>query len=93
MLFRSEFTSEIYQNNLSILQNDLKIDNSKFQPNTCTFNPDGGIYWSLISFSSDVIELNGCGDKYTFTRQTVDSNMKEWIKYVPYSNDLHFPHL
>lgn len=88
-----EFTSEIYQNNLSILQNDLKIDNSKFQPNTCTFNPDGGIYWSLISFSSDVIELNGCGDKYTFTRQTVDSNMKEWIKYVPYSNDLHFPYL
>lgn len=88
-----EFTCEIYPNNLSIVQNDLEIDNSKFQPNTCTFNPDGGIYWSLISFSPDVIELNGCGDKYTFTRQTVDSNMKEWIKYVPYSKDLYFPHL
>lgn len=87
-----EFTCVIYPNNLSIVQNDLEIDNSKFQPNTCTFNPDGGIYWSLISFSPDVIELNGCGDKYTFTRHTGDSNLQEWIKYEPYSKDLHFPH-
>lgn len=87
-----EFTCEIYPNNLAIVQKDLEIDNSKFQPNTCTFNADGGIYWSLISYSPDVIELNGCGDKYTFKRGSVDSDMKEWIKYEPYSSDFHFPY-
>ncbi len=79
-----EFTSEIYPNNLSIAQNDLKIDNSKFLPNTCTFNSDGGIYWSLISFSADTIKINGCGETYTVARQTAESTMKEWIKYIRY---------
>lgn len=84
-----EFTMSIEPNNFNITQNDLKIDNTKFQPDSCTFNPDGGIYWSLISFESDLILLNGCGETYKVRRPALEPDF-EWIEYVPYSTDDNF---
>lgn len=81
-----EFTMHIEPDNLIRSQNDLMIDNTKFQPNCCTFNPDGGIYWSLISFEPDRILLNGCGETYKVERRALDPDF-EWIEYVPYSKD------
>lgn len=80
----NEYTMQIETDNFNITRNDLEIDNSKFQPNTCTFNPDGGIYWSLISFEPDLILLNGCGETYEVKRPALESDY-EWIEYVPYS--------
>lgn len=82
-----EYTMSIYPNNFNIAQNDLEIDNSKFQPNVCTFNPDGGIYWSLISSTPNQILLNGCGETYYIDRMPIDGSLQEWIKYEPYSKD------
>lgn len=79
-----EYTMKISANNSRIARSDLEIDNSKFQPNTCTFSPDGGIYWSLISFEPSMILLNGCGETYQVPRPSVDSDIKEWIRYVAY---------
>lgn len=86
-----EYTMRIYPNNYNIARDDLRIDNSKFQPDGCTFNPDGGIYWSLISFTDTEIRINGCGETYVVPRPTVGWNLKEWIKYVPYSNSRELP--
>lgn len=82
----NEYTMQIEPDNFNITRNDLEIDNSKFQPNTCTFNPDGGIYWSLISFEPDLILLNGCGETYEVKRPALESDY-EWIEYVPYSEE------
>lgn len=79
-----EYTLSIVPHNFDIVRNDLEIDNSKFSPDKCTFNPDGGIYWSLISFSPDLILLNGCGETYQVERPTKDTPLNEWIKYNPY---------
>ncbi|MDO5524546.1 MAG: hypothetical protein Q4F85_00455 [Prevotella sp.] len=79
-----EYTMYIEPNNLKRSLDDLEIDNTKFQPNSCTFNPDGGIYWSLISFEPDTILINGCGETYKVERPKLGSNL-EWIEYVPYS--------
>jgi len=81
-----EYTMTIHPDNKNIAMNDLEIDNSKFQPNSCTFNHDGGIYWSLISFKPDEILINGCGETYQVHRPSIDSHKSEWIKYAPYSN-------
>lgn len=81
-----EYTMYIEPANFNRSRNDLEIDNSKFQPNSCTFNPDGGIYWSLISFEPDRILLNGCGEIYRVERPEPDPD-SEWIEYVPYSGD------
>ncbi len=83
-----EYTMSIYPNNFNIAQNDLEIDNTKFQPNACTFNPDGGIYWSLISFTSDKIAINGCGETYYVDRTPIDAPLREWIKFAPYSKGI-----
>lgn len=87
-----EYTMYIEPNNFNVSLNDLEIDNSKFQPNTCTFNPDGGIYWSLISFEPDMILLNGCGETYQVKRRQLATDM-EYFEYVPYSPDDNFPKL
>ncbi len=79
-----EYTMYIMPGNLAFTKADLEIDNSKFKPNTCTFNPDGGIYWSLISFESDNILLNGCGETYQVPRPKKDNGLVEWIQYEPY---------
>ncbi len=79
-----EYTMNILPNNSRIARSPLEIDNSKFQPNSCTFSPDGGIYWSLISFEPDLIYINGCGETYRVPRPTLDSDIKEWIRYSPY---------
>ena len=76
-----EMTSYMEPDNYNIAANDLMIDNSKFNPNACVFNPDGGIYWSLISFTADQIQLNGCGETYYINR--IDQ-FDEYFKYVPY---------
>lgn len=80
-----EYTMHMKPGNLSFAKSDLEIDNTKFQPNSCTFNPDGGIYWSLISFEPELILINGCGETYQVGRREKDSFLKEWIKYEPYS--------
>lgn len=79
-----EYTMYIEPNNFKRSLDDLEIDNTKFQPNSCTFNPDGGIYWSLISFELDTILINGCGETYKVERPKLESNL-EWIEYAPYS--------
>lgn len=79
-----EYTMSITPNNFNIANNDLEIDNSKFNPKACFFSEDGGIYWSLISYSPDLILLNGCGETYQVPRPTKDANIEEWIKYKDY---------
>lgn len=76
-----EMTSYIVPYNYNIASNDLKIDNSKFNPNSCVFNPDGGIYWSFISFTADHIKINGCGETYYVNRL---DQFEEYFKYIPY---------
>lgn len=85
----NEFTMYIQPNNYTFTRNDLEIDDTKFQPNSCTFDPNGGIYWSLISFEPDLILLNGCGETYQVKRHEIESDM-EYFEYVPYSNDVNF---
>lgn len=81
-----EFTMNIVPDNYNCSRNDLEIDNTKFQPNSCTFSTDGGIYWSLISFEPNRILINGCGETYKVERPSLDPEC-EWIEYVPYSTD------
>lgn len=81
-----EYTSYMDPDNFNRAKNDLEMDNTKFQPNSCTFSPDGGIYWSLISFEPDVILINGCGETYAVDRPDADSYV-EWIEYAPYSSN------
>lgn len=81
-----EYTMYIAPNNFNVSRDDLKIDDTKFQPNACTFNPDGGIYWSVISFDKDQILLNGCGETYQVNRPPVATDL-EYIEYIPYSTD------
>lgn len=85
-----EYTMRIKPNNFNLAKNDLEIDNSKFVPGKCTFSPDGGIYWSLISFKPDEILLNGCGETYRIQRPTIDAPINEWIKYKPYDEKADF---
>ena len=79
-----EYTMSIVPENFNIVKKDLEIDNSRFNPNACYFSEDGGIYWSLISYSPDLILLNGCGETYQVARPTEDSPIEEWIKYRAY---------
>lgn len=76
-----EMTSYMAPDNYNIVTNDLKIDDGKFNPNACIFNPDGGIYQSFISFTPDQIQLNGCGETYYINR--IDQ-IEEYFKYIPY---------
>lgn len=85
-----EYTMYIEPNNLSFVKNDLEIDNSKFNPTACTFSPDGGIYWSLISYTHNLILLNGCGETYQVGRPLKDTAINEWIKYTPYDGKADF---
>lgn len=87
-----EFTMSILPHNYAITYNDIEIDNNKFQPNTCTFDSDGGIYWSLISYEPDLILLNGCGEEYQVKRPEIDPTC-EYFEYVPYSEKDVFSHL
>ena len=80
-----EYTMSIRPDNFNIAKSDLEIDNSKFNPDACTFSPDGGIYWSLISFNPGLILLNGCGETYQVPRPSKDTPLREWIKYTPYT--------
>lgn len=80
-----EYTMFIMPDNLAFARADLAIDNSKFQPNSCTYEPDGGIYWSLISYEPDKIFINGCGETYQVVRPEKADDFVEWIKYEPYS--------
>lgn len=79
-----EYTMSIIPDNYNIVKSDLEIDNSRFNPNACYFSEDGGIYWSLISYSPDLILLNGCGETYQVARPHKDARIEEWIKYRPY---------
>lgn len=80
-----EYTAIVMPKNFDIASRDLEIDNSKFKSDGCTFCPDGGIYWSLISFTPDTILLNGCGETYTINRPTKSTPLIEWIKFKPYT--------
>ncbi|MDE6479721.1 MAG: hypothetical protein K2L45_05565 [Muribaculaceae bacterium] len=79
-----EYTMSIMPENFNLAKKDLEIDNSKFNANACYFSEDGGIYWSLISYSPDLILLNGCGETYQVARPAKDDPIEEWIKYMPY---------
>lgn len=88
----NEFTMYMQPNNYTFTRDDLEMDNTKFKPNSCTFDPDGGIYWSFISSEPDLIILNGCGETYQVKRHEIESDM-EYFEYVPYSDDGTFPRL
>lgn len=79
-----EYTMYIQPHNYEFTHNDIEIDNSRFQPNSCTFNSDGGIYWSFISCEPDLILLNGCGETYQVKRPELTPDM-EYFEYTPYS--------
>ncbi|MDE5586368.1 MAG: hypothetical protein K2I92_08525 [Muribaculaceae bacterium] len=79
-----EYTMSIMPGNFTIAKSDLMINDSKFNPNACYFSEDGGIYWSLISYSPDLILLNGCGETYEVARPAKDAPIEEWIKYREY---------
>ena len=83
----NEFTMYFQPNNYTFTLNDLYIDNTKFQPNSCTFDTNGGIYWSVISSEPNLILLNGCGETYQVKRHEIESDM-EYFEYVPYSDDI-----
>lgn len=83
----NEFTMYFQPNNYTFTLNDLYIDNTKFQPNSCTFDTNGGIYWSVISSEPNLILLNGCGETYQVKRREIESDM-EYFEYVPYSDDI-----
>lgn len=85
-----EYTMSILPNNFSFTKNDIEIDNSKFNPNACTFDTNGGIYWSLISYTPDMILLNGCGETYQVARPEINAPLNEWIKYNPYNDNPDF---
>lgn len=90
-----ELTSHMMPGNLAIARDDLAIDDSKFQPDKCTFTSDGGIYWSFISFSPDEILINGCSETYTVQRGASPDTKDEYFKYTPYSSEsgaLHIFH-
>ncbi len=74
----------IMTDNFDIAKNDLEIDKSKFHPKTYYFNEDSGIYWSLISYTPDLILINGCGETYQVPRPAKDAKIDEWIKFIPY---------
>lgn len=76
-----EFTVRIIKNNFATVSTPLVIDNSKFTQDQCYFDPDGGIYWSFIESSPDMIKINGCGETYYIYRRESDYPMMEWIKY------------
>lgn len=80
-----EYTMFIMPGNLAFAKADLEMDNSKFRSDACTFDPAGGIYWSLISFEPENILLNGCGETYRVPRPQKDGRLVEWIQYEPYS--------
>lgn len=81
-----EYTMSIHPHNYTFTRDDVEIDNSKFQPDACTFDPSGGIYWSFISSEPDLILLNGCGETYQVKRHEIDPTM-EYFEYVPYSKN------
>lgn len=75
-----EFTCQMNENNLNVINTELEIDNSLFNPNVCVF-AENGIYWSLIDSSKDTIKVNGCGEEYLYTRPQIENNkLFEFIK-------------
>ena len=80
---RGEMTSYMAPDNYAVASNNLKIDNSLFNPSACAFTKDGGIYWSFISFTTEQIQINGCGETYYINR---DDPCEEYFKYIPYED-------
>ena len=81
MLNPKEQTCQMSPDNLKISSQELIIDNSKFDTAKCYFDSEG-IYWSLIRFNKDSIFLNGCGEKYFFTKdKNVLSGITDWFKF------------
>jgi hypothetical protein len=79
-----EKTAEMEADNLEISAADVEIDNSLFKPDVCSFEKDG-IYWSLVTYTPDEIQLNGCGEIYTYSRPTADDKtVVEWFVYKKY---------
>lgn len=87
-----EMTRIIIKDNYSTVKNDLDIDDSRFNPESCYFSPDGGIYWAYLSHTPDCIEIGGCDMTYRIQRRTHESQMLlEWIKYRPYNSNPTLP--
>ena len=78
-----EYTMYIHPHNYTFTKSNIEIDDSKYNPNSCVFDLNGGIYWSFISSEPDLILLNGCGETYNVKRPRFDSKL-EYIKYVTY---------
>ncbi|MDR0754396.1 MAG: hypothetical protein LBF04_03305 [Prevotellaceae bacterium] len=84
MINAKEKTAEMESDNLKVCASDVEIDNSLFKPDMCSFE-ENGIYWSFISCTADTIKLNGCGEVYTYVRQSPDdTQVAEWFKYKAY---------
>jgi hypothetical protein len=57
----------------------LVIDESKFDPTQCIFQPDV-IYWSLKKIYDDKIELHGCGGMtYPYYLPKSKNSKVEWF--------------
>ena len=79
-----EKTAEMEEDNLKISASNLEINNSLFKPDMCAYEA-GGIYWSFISCTPDIIKVNGCGEVYTFGSPKVDDEtVVEWFAYKSY---------
>jgi hypothetical protein len=79
-----ESTRYMIDDNKKTSSDELKIDDSKFDPTKCVFDKEA-IYWSFIKFNKDTILLNGCGEIYSVPRESKTSKtIKEWIGLVKY---------
>lgn len=79
-----EVSNNHFQNQLEFLTHLPEIDKSKFQPDKCFFGKNGEIYWSYVKHTPDQIQINGCGETYTFSRRTkANGNLMEWFKFEP----------
>lgn len=76
----NEHTAMYADNNYELTSSDLIIDDSKFDSTKCYFAEDA-IYWSFKGFSENEIQLNGCGETYTYTPNKVKSEYFKFIKY------------
>jgi hypothetical protein len=77
-------TAIMKENNLVECSKILEINDSLFDPDACYYGPNG-FYWSLVDYKTDLITLNGCQNRYEFSRPNVNSHrLLEWFFFKKY---------